>query len=139
MKDFISSVGELEQATKSRLELSAALVEALPDAMVVINESGTIVLINLQAELLFGYHRTEMVGQSVDLLLPEANRAVHLQHRTGFMNSPRVRQMGTSGLHLRGRRKTGAEVSVEIMLSPVVTREGMFVIAVVRRRNEEMI
>ena len=132
---FKGKVEHLQEvlSTKERYELPAALIEASPDAMIVVNEDGLIVLANFQAELMFGYHRSELMGKQIEVLLPERVHAAHLKHRTGYMNTPRIRQMGQD-ISLAGRRKNGAEISVEIMLSPVVTTGGMFVIAVIRRK-----
>lgn len=130
LKDEITS-----EVTK-RLELFNAIIESLPDAMIVVNEEGAITLVNSQTELMFGYHRSELMKQRVEILLPTALRDVHIRHRQGYMREPRVRAMGAD-LQLRGRRKSGAEFPIEIMLSPIVTTEGTYAIAVVRRKATE--
>jgi PAS domain S-box-containing protein len=115
--------------------LSRAIPEAMPDAIMVTDASGTIVLINTQFELMFGYHRSEVIGHTPEMLLPEAARDSHVAHRTAFVNDPRVRAMGEK-LNLRGRRKNGVEFTVLIRLGPVVIPDGIFTIAVIRRRHE---
>ena len=87
--------------------LGAAL-EYSPDAVVIVNEAGVIVLVNAQTETLFGYERAELLGQPVEVLVPDRLVPDHLQHRDGFMQTPRVRLMGV-GLELAGRRKDGSE------------------------------
>jgi PAS domain S-box-containing protein len=107
------------------------LFEASPDAIVVTNEDGRIALINPQLEKLFGYTRQELVGQPVEILLPERFRPVHPSHRDAYNSHPSVRPMGT-GLELFGRRKDSSEFPVDIMLSPVETAEGRATIGIIR-------
>lgn len=108
-----------------------ALLETAPDAMVIIDKDGLISLINRQTEQLFGYGRAELVGQSVEILVPERLRDRHLGHRTGYFHDPNVREMG-AGLELSGRRKDGTEFPIEISLSPLDTEDGTFATAAVR-------
>jgi rsbT co-antagonist protein RsbR len=115
-------------------ELFARLIESLPDALVVVNDHSEIVLFNAQAEFLFGYHRSEVIGHEIEILIPEGVRHRHKEHRAGFMAQPRVRPMGLN-LSLAGRHKSGTEFPVEINLSPVVAPEGLFCSAVVRPRE----
>jgi PAS domain S-box-containing protein len=98
-------------------ELVWGLFDAAPDGIVMIDESGRIVLVNRQVEDLFGYDRSELLGRTVEELLPEGLRQVHKAHRTRYRAEPRTRAMG-SDLMLLGRRKDGAEFPVEISLSP---------------------
>jgi PAS domain S-box-containing protein len=111
------------------------LVEAAPDAIVVIDGRGEIVLVNREAERLFGYERADMLGRSVELLLPEAYRRDHVEHRRAFGASPSTRAMG-SGLDLRARRKDGTELPVEISLSPIETPEGRLFASSIRDVSE---
>jgi PAS domain S-box-containing protein len=129
---------ELSQTAVQRLR---AAVESAPSGLVMVAAEGTIVLVNREVERLFGYAREELLGRPVELLIPDHFRAEHPGHRGGFMREPRVRAMG-AGRDLYGRRKDGTDVPVEIGLTPVVTEEGVFVLAVVvdisaRRRAEE--
>ncbi|HLF37151.1 MAG TPA: MASE1 domain-containing protein [Anaerolineales bacterium] len=117
------------------------LFEFAPDAIVVTDQAGRIVRINAQTELLFGYGREELIGRPVEVLLPDRLAARHAQHRKSFLVRPQARSMGV-GLELYGRRRDGGEFPVDIMLSPVESREGRTVIAVVRdiaerKRTEE--
>src|SRR5580693_1220889 len=104
---------------------------ASPDAIVVTTPDGRISAANPAVEELFGYRETELVGQLVEILLPERFRGRHPQHRGGFVAAPSVRPMGT-GLELFGRRKDGTEFPVDIMLSPVRTGAEQSVLTVVR-------
>ena len=108
-----------------------ALLEAAPDAMVIVDENGRIVLVNAQTERVFGYGREELLGKTVEILVPERFRERHATHRVGFSSEPKVRGMG-AGLELFGRRKDGTEFPVEISLSPIQTHEGVLVSSAIR-------
>ena len=98
-------------------------IESAPDAMLLIGGDGTILLMNRQSERLFGYHRDELIGGTVEVLVPERLRTVHAEHRATFFRAPRLRPMG-QGLELWGLRKDGSEFPIEISLSPIETPQG---------------
>jgi PAS domain S-box-containing protein len=128
---------------ESETILSPAFFEAVPDAMVAVNQAGEIVQINSQTERLFGYTQDELLGQNVEVLVPVGQRDLHVRNRERFRQRPEMRRMGAQ-LDLRGRRKDGSEFPVEISLSPVPTPDGVLVLSALRdisdrKRMEEQL
>jgi PAS domain S-box-containing protein len=111
------------------------LLHAAPDAILEVNEAGRILILNEAVERMFGYSRDELVGLSVDQLVPAAMRGGHAQHRSAYANRPKTRPMGT-GLELQGQRKDGSLFPVEISLSPNWIEGSLHVIASVRDITE---
>ena len=111
------------------------LLESAPDAMVIVDGGGRIAFINSQAERMFGYSHSELLGQPVEVLTPESVRHAHVRHRAEYTAAPRTREMG-SGLELRGRRKDGSTFPVEISLSPLQEADGRFFVSAIRDITE---
>jgi PAS domain S-box-containing protein len=111
------------------------LVDAAPDGMIVCDQAGRIVLVNAESERMFGYGRDELIGQPIDILVPDRARGQHGRHVTGYTGAPRLRPMGI-GMELTGRRKDGSEIPVEISLSPIRTAHGLLVTAGIRDVTE---
>ncbi len=112
-----------------------AFVESAPDAVVLIDGDGRVVLVNSQTEMLFGYNRDELVGKPVERLLPERFRDAHVAHRAAYGKDPRTRPMGAS-LKLFGRRRDGVEFPIDISLSPLQTESGVLFTAAIRDITE---
>lgn len=107
------------------------VLESAPDAMVIIDHLGKIAVVNAQAEEMFGYTRKQMLGQEIEMLLPDAVRNRHISHRAGYAADPQLRPMGVD-LELCGQRRDGSEFPVEISLSPFTSASGAFISSVIR-------
>lgn len=112
-----------------------AVVESLPDAVVIASRSGSIEFLNSQTEALFGYERKELLGEPVEMLVPEEHRQKHTSYRGDFTRHPGTRPMGV-GVELWGQRKDGSQFPVEISLSPLVRGTQMYVTSVIRDLTE---
>lgn len=123
-----------QQETVEKL-LSPSIMEAIPDAVAAVNQQGVIVQVNAQMEALFGYTRQELIGQAIEMLVPQRQRGQHHGHRDRFHSQPKLRRMG-SGLELNGLRRDGSEFPVEISLSPIPTGNGLIVLSAIRDISE---
>jgi PAS domain S-box-containing protein len=119
------------------VQVAVGLLEGAPDAMVCVDRYGRIALVNAQTERLFGYQRDELVGQPVEILLPEMARKAHRAHRDQYVANPRPRAMG-SGMELSARRRDGSTFRTEVSLSAIETDDGLLVIAAVRDVTERL-
>jgi two-component system sensor kinase FixL len=126
---YIGSCIDITERNQAQERFRLA-VEASPNGIVLVSVQGKIVLANACVEKLFGYERRELVGQTVELLLPERFRSEHLAHRAGFHAAPVARAMG-AGRELFARRKDGTEFPVEIGISPIQSPEGTLVLSVI--------
>ncbi|MCH8346380.1 MAG: PAS domain S-box protein, partial [Chloroflexi bacterium] len=131
----ISERKRAEEALRGSEQRFRGLLESAPDACVIVNTDGRIVLVNTQTEKMFGYSRDELIGEPVEMLMPERSREAHVGLRTGYYSEPRTRPMG-AGRELAGRRKDGSEFPVDISLSTLETKNGILVTSVVRDISE---
>src|SRR5712692_8983275 len=127
----ISEKKQSEEALQRSEQQWRSLFEFSPDAIVVSDREGKISEVNGQVETFFGYARSELLGQPIEILIPDRFRQIHPGHRNDYGRQPRVRPMGV-GLELYGRRKDGSEFPVDIMLGPVEAGEGRAVLSVIR-------
>ena len=139
----ITTRAEAERNLRASEARFRDLLESAPDAVLITDDRGRIQLVNAQAELLFGYRREELIGQKIEMLIPERYRRNHVGYRTGYVGAAQTRPMG-AGLELHGRRKDGSEFPVSIGLSPTLTDRGLTVFCDVRditdqRANETKI
>jgi PAS domain S-box-containing protein len=123
----LASVVDITARKRAEARFRAA-VESAPSGMVMIDRGGKMILVNREVERLFGYTREELLGQAIELLVPERLRGGHPGYRTGYFEKPQARAMGV-GRELYGVRKDGTELPVEIGLNPIETDEGLFVLA----------
>lgn len=123
------------EALRSSEERFRRLLESAPDGIVTVDGEGRILMANEQVEKLSGYSRPELIGNRVEMLVPQRVRDVHVHHRQGYMAHPRTRPMGV-GLDLYLQRKDGSEMPVEISLSPMQTAQGRVVMAILRDITE---
>ncbi len=119
-----------------RTPLDLPLFESIPDALVIVDQRGRIVMANQNAHRLFGYPPEQLVGRQVEDLVPSDARERHRAHRDDYMTQPRVRPMGMANMTLSGQRKDGRQFPVEIALSPLDTSQGVFYLASVRDISE---
>jgi PAS domain S-box-containing protein len=130
-----TAAGTVAERAAGAEEPFRALLEAAPDAMVIVDDAGVIELVNAQTEAMFGYAREELLGRSVDMLVPERFRSHHPGHRRGYTANGQVRPMG-AGLELSGLRRDGSQFPVEISLSPLETGDGLLVSAAIRDTSD---
>jgi PAS domain S-box-containing protein len=125
----LSAIVDITERQRAEKRFRLA-IESAPSGMVMVDRQGSIVLVNSQAEKLFGYGREELIGRPVEMLVPERFSAAHPAYRTGFFRNPESRPMG-AGRDLYGRRKDGTEFPIEIGLNPIETEEGLFALSAI--------
>jgi PAS domain S-box-containing protein len=131
----VRDIEERQEARRRADRKFRDLLESAPDAMVIVDAAGSIVLVNSQTVTLFGWKHDELVGKPVETLVPQRFRGAHGGHRSGFFARPKMRQMG-AGLDLFGLRKDNSEFPVEISLSPILTEDGPLIASTIRDATE---
>ena len=124
-----------EQRVREQMEHAEALLEAMPDPVVIVDSTGRIARVNARTEAVFGYARAQLLRQPVEMLIPERLHAAHAAQRAPYQKAPTTRQMG-AGRNLVARRSNGEEFAVDVSLSPVSTPEGPLIISTVRDVTE---
>ena len=130
LRNSFAQIEQSNQALATAEERMRVTLNSAPAAMVMVDRAGTIVLVNAQTEMLFGYARSDLLGQAIEVLVPQRFRGGHRAQRDGFIARPQARRMG-SGRDLYGLRKDGSEFPVEIGLNPIETAEGLFVLSAI--------
>jgi PAS domain S-box-containing protein len=132
---FVTSIVRDVTVQRAAEDRFRALLESAPDGIVVVDEQARIVIVNSQTERLFGYTRTELLGRTIEMLVPDRFHERHIGDREAYISDPKLRPMG-AGRSLTGKKKSGEEFPVEISLSPLVTDQGRLVMSIVRDISE---
>lgn len=117
-------------------DMAIQLFDNCPDGIVVVDRPGTIRFVNQQTTIMFGYVRLELIGQSIEMLLPDQFRARHAEHRKSYTEDPRIRPMGNNTLEIKGLTKDGRTIDVDISLCPIVTKHGNFYGAYIKKKRQ---
>jgi len=134
-RGMLDGIGVREQKIQGALTRAEALLESAPDPVVIVDRKGRIAVVNARVEAVFGYPRAELLGQPVEMLIPERLHAAHVKQRSAYQEDPHARAMG-AGQDLYARRKDGSEFAVDVSLSPLATPEGTLIISTVRDVTE---